>query len=462
MSGNELKDNIHIYKKKTNLNIGVILFGVILVYLVVTILTYVTAKHVSVYEVREGSILKDNSYTGVVLREEMLVTTSDTGYINYLVAEGGKVGKLTNVYSISSEPLEFSNTGSATEEGAFELTSEEQAAIILKAQTFTESHQNASYGDTYQFKEGVEGIISSGSAQSRQAQLEQMLLNSSNALSIHTAAKDGIIIYSTDGYENLRLDNLLTHMVSRADYQKKELSDNTQVASGETIYKLITDNEWMLVIELDDEMAQTLAEANTVKLRFKKDNQIAKANFSLKKVKEQTYGVLSFHHSIVRYATERFLDIELILEDESGLKIPKSSVVEKEFYLVPEDYMTKGGNSSASGVLVKNKNNSAEFTEADVYYRDNETGMVYLEVDNFKRNTVLVKPDSDETYLLTNTDTLSGVYDINKGYAIFRQIYILCESDEYYIVQSGSTYGLTNYDHIALDGTSIHENDIVF
>lgn len=462
MSETELKNNIHVYKKKTDINIGVVLFGVILVYLIVTILTYVTAKHVSVYEVREGSILKDNSYTGVVLREELLVSANDSGYINYLVAEGGKVGKLTNVYSISNEPLEFSNTGSDTEDGTAELTSEEQSAIVLKAQTFTESYQNTSYGDTYQFKEGIEGIISSGSAQSRQAQLEQMLESNTHALSIHTAAEDGIIIYSTDGYENLQLDSLLTHMISRADYQKNELSDNTQVTSGEIIYKLITDNEWRLVIELDEEMANTLAESTSVKLRFKKDNQTAKANFSIQKVNEHTYGILSFHHSIVRYATERFLDIELILEDESGLKIPKSAVIEKEFYLVPEDYMTKGGNSNASGVLVKTKNNSAEFTEADIYYRDSETGMVYLETDNFKRNTVLVKPDSDETYLLTNTDTLSGVYDINKGYAIFRQVYILCESDEYYIVQSGSTYGLTNYDHIALDGSAIHENDIVF
>ena len=67
-------------------------------------------------------------------------------------------------------------------------------------------------------------------------------------------------------------------------------------------------------------------------------------------------GVLTFDHSMVRYAGERFLDIELILEDESGLKIPKSAVVQKEFFLIPADYITQGGNSQASGVLVKTKN----------------------------------------------------------------------------------------------------------
>lgn len=65
--------NIQIYQRKTKYNIGVILFGIIFIYLVITILAYVTNKKVSVYEVREGSILKDNAYTGLVLRDEQIV-----------------------------------------------------------------------------------------------------------------------------------------------------------------------------------------------------------------------------------------------------------------------------------------------------------------------------------------------------------------------------------------------------
>ena len=51
--------NIQIYqRRKTKYNTGVILFGIIFIYLVITILAYVTNKKVSIYEVREGSILK--------------------------------------------------------------------------------------------------------------------------------------------------------------------------------------------------------------------------------------------------------------------------------------------------------------------------------------------------------------------------------------------------------------------
>ena len=101
-----------------------------------------------------------------------------------------------------------------------------------------------------------------------------------------------------------------------------------------------------------------------------------------------------------------------------------------------------------------------EFQETEIYYKDSDAGMVYVETNLFKENTVIIKPDSAETYTISQKATLAGVYNINKGYAVFKRVNILCESDEYYIVESGTSYGLTNYDHIALDGESIKENMI--
>ena len=104
--------NITVFRKKWNINIGVIIFGVVFIYLVVTVLMYLTGKHVSAYEVREGSILKDNAYTGFVLRDEQVVNAEADGYVNYFVAEGSKVGAKTKVYSLSSEKLDFSDADS--------------------------------------------------------------------------------------------------------------------------------------------------------------------------------------------------------------------------------------------------------------------------------------------------------------------------------------------------------------
>lgn len=152
------------------------------------------------------------------------------------------------------------------------------------------------------------------------------------------------------------------------------------------------------MILLDDDTAEELADTTSVNIEFSKDNQTATASFEIRKSEDATLGVLTLDSSMVRYATDRYVDIELILENQSGLKIPKSSVIEKEFYTVPEDYLTQGGNSNNTGVLVDDGSDSASFQEAEVYYRDNETGMIYLDRDLFKEGTVLRKEDSDQTY----------------------------------------------------------------
>ena len=173
------------------------------------------------------------------------------------------------------------------------------------------------------------------------------------------------------------------------------------------------------------------------------------------------YGCLDFDNSMIRYAEERFLNVELILEDESGLKIPKSSVIEEKFYVIPEDYITTGGNSSSEGVMIQQKNGSVEFTSIDIYDRS-EDGEVYVSRDELNEGDVLVMPESSETYTVGKTKALKGVYNINKGYAVFKKVSILCENDEYYIVREGESYGLYNYDHIVQNGASVSPDEVVF
>ena len=158
---------------------------------------------------------------------------------------------------------------------------------------------------------------------------------------------------------------------------------------------------------------------------------------------------------------ERFLNIELILEDETGLKIPKSSVVEENFYVIPEDYITTGGNSSSDGVMVRDSDGSGVFQEISVF-DITEDGEAYVSREDLSEGDVLIRPESSETYTVEEVRTLTGVYNINRGYAVFKKVTILCENDEYYIVQEGEDYGLYNYDHIVQDGSGVRPDEVVF
>ena len=118
-----------------------------------------------------------------------------------------------------------------------------------------------------------------------------------------------------------------------------------------------------------------------------------------------------------------------------------------------------------SDVEIQSNKNVISSRFSEEYYpgRFNKQCIHLLKVnpDDFEENTTLRKPDSSDTCQLNKTRELKGVYNINRGYAVFRQVQILCESDEYYIVQSGDDYGLSNYDHIALTGKDVHEGDVI-
>lgn len=450
--------NITVYRKKGNLNIGVFIFGIIFIYLIVSLLMYLTSGPVSVYEVRKGSILRDTAYTGFVVRDETIVEAQEEGYVNYFVTEGEKVGARTSVYASSPEKLDFQ---AADEESQASLTAEEEASLLTDIQAFSDNFQEANFQEVYTVKDKIEDLLDSRSSQNRKAQLDEMLKTQGDSLKVYNASRDGIIIYATDGYEDTTISDVTEEMITLNDHETLTLSNNTKVQAGDPVYKLITSDQWTVVVVLSDEMTEELAETQRIKVRFAKDNQTETADFAIYNTESANLGFLTFDTGMVRYARDRYLDIELILEDETGLKIPRSSVVEKEFYTVPEDYLTQGGNSQGNGVLVQTKDN-ARFQDTEVFYRDTETGMIYLDPLDFSEDTVLIKPDSKETWPLKKTAKLKGVYNINKGYAVFKQIQILCESEEYYIVETGSDYGLSNYDHIALNGEDVKENDVVF
>ncbi len=458
MAGNKLA-HIQAYRNKKHMNIGLAIFGIIFIYLVITILLYLTGTHVSAYEVREGSILRDNAYTGFVLRNETVVQAEAAGYVNYFAPEGSKVGVKTRVYTLSEHELDFADTSS---EESKKLSSEEQAAMLVRIQAFSEGFQDERFSDVYGLKDTVTTVLESRSNQNRQSQLDMMAGQEGSNIRIYQAAADGIIVYSIDGYETSSLNDISESTFSKENYEKADLKNNTEVKVGDPVYKLIRDDNWSVVIPLQEETVEEMEKIELVRVRFSKDNETAVAEFSIHKTGNMHLGILTMDSSMIRYAKERYLDLELILEDESGLKIPKSAVIDKKFYLISEEYLTQGKNSKETGVLVKQKEGAPKFQSVNVYDYDEETGTAYLGTDAFDADTILVKPDSEDTCTPDRTESIKGVYNINKGYAVFKQVHILCESDDYYIVESGSDYGLSNYDHIALNGADVNENDVVF
>ena len=97
------KNNIVKFRHGFSLNIGFIVFFVIIIYVIFHIFTYITSKPVSEYEVRQGTIATNNVYKGLILRSETIIYAQQDGYINYFVANDSKVGVGNPVFSVDTD-----------------------------------------------------------------------------------------------------------------------------------------------------------------------------------------------------------------------------------------------------------------------------------------------------------------------------------------------------------------------
>lgn len=445
------------FKTRREMNIGILIFALVFVYLIVTIWMYATSKKISVYEVREGSIVKDNSYTGLVLREEMVVPAETSGYVSYFQNEGSKVKAGSSVYALSPDKLTLENEEETLETA---LNNEELRSLTLSIQNFNENFNSQKFSSVYSLKNEYSTLLQTASNRSKTAQINEQIAASVGGAAAYPALRDGIIVRTFDGYEEVTEDTLKSSDFDRSHYESHSLEDQMEVAAGEPVYKLVTDETWNVYVELSDATAKELADTEQVKTRIDKDSETIWADFSILQKDGTYFGKLTYTDSMIRYCEDRYLHIELIMEDESGLKIPKSAVVEKPFYMIPKEYLTSSGSGSSTGIMIQK---DGEITYQDItVYAESEDGYVYVNPNELDKHTVLVKPESTETFRPNEKRTLQGVYNINKGYAVFEQVHILCENDAYYIVEENTAYGLKNYDHIVQDGTTVEEDEVVF
>src|SRR5699024_8510969 len=65
---------------------------------------------------------------------------------------------------------------------------------------------------------------------------------------VYTAPEAGIVMYSTDGYENKTADSLVEEDFDQMAYKNQNLIVNGEVQPGDSVYKLVTSENWTLMV----------------------------------------------------------------------------------------------------------------------------------------------------------------------------------------------------------------------
>ncbi len=467
------------YRKPLNLNIGMIIFSAVFIYVAYFVVGYFKYSPPKPYEVKEGSLSTNTIFRGIALRNEAIVTVSSAGYINYYLREGERAAKGDMVFTID-ETGRLNEHMESIYQGQNSLSRAELAEFRNEIVNFMHGFDPENFSSAYDFKYSISGTVLKLANADMLANLTEGGADLGTIKTFY-APDTGVITYWIDGYESLLPEQVTAEIFERPVvyddaeqvtddakdvYRKTQLLGTSLAAVGDPAYKMSTDENWSVVIPVEPDFGARLLEEEYVKVRFLKNQYESWASVKLLHNSDgNTYAQLDLNNSMVTFVAERFLEIELILDEETGLKIPNSSIAQREFFLVPKEFVL-AEDSSTAGVMrqtyLEDGTISSEHVELEIYSYDEETEEYYLDTDILGRGDILLKLNSQETYTVSKSATLIGVYNMNKGYADFREIHILAQNDEYAIVQSNTRYGLNVYDNIVLNADSVDANQFIY
>ena len=470
--------------RQLGFNIGLAVFAVFFLYMIVNVFAYLIRPKYQIYEVGAiSNVIQDTSYQGLILRDEVVQTAPTTGYVNVYVREGTRASVGNTVCLMDENGRYTEMLKSGLSQGESNLTRDQLSSLKYKLGSFSASYRSVRFQEIYDIKYNLENQLLSYLNADTLNQIADVAVNISYLKTV-TAEESGVVEYYTDGLETLTEDRLTIGNFVESKIRRNALTSGTMVERGSPIYKTIRSEKWNIYLPLTAEDQAAFTGQKKIWLLFHDSNLEVQADFSLFTASDgTTLGRCELTDYMVQWANKRFVSVSVMKSrlplpktddgqviEKNGLKIPKSSVVTKEFYVVPLSYGTRGGNGTTTGFMQvyssadtsgDNIVNPTIRARSDTYY--------YLDMNSVEPGTIFVKTTESQddaervpTYIVGSTATLQGVYNVNKGYAYFRPITILDENADYYIIREGQPYGLNVYDHILLNGAAANDGDILY
>lgn len=455
------------YKKPMNINVGMIIFAMIFVYLSFSVYTYIRRDKIQFYEVVEGSIVNDKIYTGLIFRDELVKTSDKAGYVNYYVREGKKAAVGARVYSLD-ETGQMKTLLEDTREAGASLSDENLYDLKKQLTSVCLSYNDRDFSSVYNAKFSLQATVDENMNFNAGDNMDALLKEKGISYEQIYSDQAGTISYAIDSYEGMEPTAVTESSFDKSKYVRAARKSDLPLESGTPVYKIITSEDWSIVFPISDEDKALYEGKDSIKIKILSGNLTLPGKYSLITGADgKSYGKVDFDKYMVQYVSDRFIDFEIIMEEAEGLKIPVSSVVAKEFYTIPIEYMSQGGDGTETGfykeVYAENGEPSIVFTPTSIY---NSTDEVYYvnksDKSEFKSGDYIVKPDSSERFQVGSVASLNGVYNINKGYAVFKLIQEVSSNGEYYTIEKGTKYGLSVYDHIVLDAKTVTEGQIIY
>ena len=447
--------------KEIKANAATIVIAAVLLYVVISVITSLGKKSVTIYQVSKGDISNDITLEGLAIRNEVVVNTTNSGYICYYITDGEKVKKDSTVCTID-QTGELSNSVKNTDDSQAMLSQSDYTSIRNLLSSYKSTYSDVTFYNAYSFETNANNKIFE---LMNEIMMQQAGTVKSGVATVN-APDSGLVTYYIDGYENYEISGAIKASdFDKAGYDKKAMKSGDMTEAGSAVVKIIPSEEWNIVAPITDDQLADIEGNTYVTFRINNSNFKITMPYTIIQGADGKYINIAIDKYMSNYLSQRFVSVEIVQSDDSGLKIPESAIVEKNVYKIPLSYLSAGSNQTMENrINIQRKdekgNETIQQMKPRIYKTDEK--YAYIDPDGIEDSDVLLDISSNETIAasLLEYETLTGIYFANQGIAEFRQVSIIKTIDEFVLIDGGNE--LKAYDHIVLNASEVSENQVIY
>lgn len=450
------------FNRDIKINAATGIIAAILLYVIISVFIASKKEPITTYKVNKTSVSNNIILDGIILRDEKIINTSKSGYVCYYIRDGEKVKKDSPVCTLD-ESGQIYNTVSDGELYDKLLTQDDYNDVRKMISLYKVGYNDIDFYSAYGFENNVKNKVLELTNEVIMQQISSEGMQKD--LSAITSPYSGIITYYTDGFEDYTADRITQKDFDKSEYKKQTLKTGDIVNNMTPIVKVIPSEKWNIIAPISNEEINSLSNSDFVNIRINNSNIIITMPYTILNNSDGSYINISLDKYMTNYLSERYVSVEIVKEEDIGLKVPTSSLVDKEVYKIPNSYFTGGGNQNYynqlyTQVLKEDGNVSIEPVSVNIYKSDDEFS--YVDPKAFADTDVLFNIETNETYAISiiPRDTIKGIYSANRGIAEFVMVDIIKIVDDFALIDS--TGSLKVYDNIVLDSTKVIENQIIY
>jgi len=313
------------------------------------------------YIVEYGSIVQENEYDCLIIRDEILVFPAEAGQVKYKVNEGDKVRKgYLLYYNEAGAYLEDNGQNAKSVEirtsGEYLRAAYENLDIEKQIQDIRYLSSSGIYNRIALIKLAIDEKI-------MQTDREKIKAKAVERYNETTSPISGIVSFNIDGYEEI----LNRESVTLLDMEKI-LSENInsvnlkgrQAENDSPIMKVVDNSAWYVYVYTDLGNIDRFNEGSSVKIVFEDENVDARVVETNNEI-GNCYAVLRISEEARVFLGKRSTRMHIINKNINGLIVPVDALVYQEDEI---------------GVLIKNINGKAVFKPVGVKGSNKEWAVV--------------------------------------------------------------------------------------